>query len=230
MEHDFLSKIDELYNEEKHEEIIKLIEALPEDEKEYNILIMLAKAYYDIMDDDDTAHFEKTLSILKSISDDGESDLVWMYLIAKTYFNLNQEEIALEYFERIYNIINKDSDDIPVDVAVGLFIDSCRECIHTRAVNTFQSVLQYFLRDQNCNCEKIEDNDDCSCFVINKLKTTIYIDFECLQKNICTIKVKTIIDNRTIDWETFECYCKTLENAVVSATAEYLKKLQTYFI
>ena len=85
-------KIDTLYETGKYEEIISIVESLPEDEQTYHLLFVLAACYSDLSDlcDDDfhTYHY-KAIKILQKIADIGEHDLKWLYLIGRTYFNAN---------------------------------------------------------------------------------------------------------------------------------------------
>lgn len=174
MDNNLVNEIKTLYDEGRNEEIIRIIEALPDEDKEYNLLIMLARAYYDITSDTDNVYLEKALNILKSIRKDGESDLAWLYLIAKTYFNLNQEETAIEYFEYIHRLECKDRD-LPDNIFASHFIKSCRKYMRKKAMDVIRKNLcDYFGDITECDDENISiklKSDHLSlCITIEKIR------------------------------------------------------------
>ena len=75
MKQSILKQIEKLHTEEKHAEIIKLLENSNET-LDYELTCLLARAYCNmpVMADDDNKYINKGLSLLLSVKDMGEND------------------------------------------------------------------------------------------------------------------------------------------------------------
>lgn len=154
---ELVTQAETLYNIGEYSEVISLIQSLPEEQKTYHLLYLLALAYSDNLDGDDDDNQHSALKILKKISDQGEFDLKWLYLTGKVYFSLSQEEYAIEYFDKITRIVQKDKD-IAESMYMQHFVDSCRESLFDRALAVIFVVLKEASKDDKMTICNIDDN------------------------------------------------------------------------
>ena len=154
---ELVTQAESLYNIGEYSEVISLIQSLPEEQQTYHMLYLLALAYSDNLDGDDDDNQHSALKILKKISDQGEFDLKWLYLTGKVYFSLSQEEYAIEYFDKITRIVQKDTD-IAESMYMQHFVDSCREPLFDRALAVIFVVLKEASKDDKMTICNIDDN------------------------------------------------------------------------
>lgn len=154
---ELVTQAESLYNIGEYSEVISLIQSLPEEQQTYHMLYLLALAYSDNLDGDDDDNQHSALKILKKISDQGEFDLKWLYLTGKVYFSLSQEEYAIEYFDKITRIAQKDKD-IAESMYMQHFVDSCRESLFDRALAVIFVVLKEASKDDKMTICNIDDN------------------------------------------------------------------------
>lgn len=154
---ELVTQAESLYNIGEYSEVISLIESLPEEQKTYPLLYTLALAYSDNLEGDDDDNQHSALKILKKISDQGEFDLKWLYLMGKVYFSLSQEEYAIEYFDKITRIVQKDKE-IASLMNMQHFVDSCRESLFDRALAVVFVVLKEASKDDKLTICNIDDN------------------------------------------------------------------------
>ncbi|HIZ88720.1 MAG: tetratricopeptide repeat protein [Mucispirillum sp.] len=154
---ELVAKTESLYDNGEYNQIISLIQSLPKEQQTYPLLFMLALAYSDNIDGDDEENKRQALKILKQISDSGEYDIKWLYLIGKTYFETNQEEYAIEYFNRINRIYQKDKE-IASLMNVQHFIESCNEVLYERALAVIFITLKEASKDDNITINNISEN------------------------------------------------------------------------
>lgn len=154
---ELVTQAESLYNIGKYSEVISLIQSLPEEQKTYHLLYLLALAYSDNLEGDDDYNQHCALKILKQISDQGEFDLKWLYLTGKVYFTMSQEEYAIEYFDKIGRIVQKDKD-IAELMNMQHFVDSCRELLFDRALAVIFVVLKEASKDDKMTICNIDDN------------------------------------------------------------------------
>lgn len=154
---ELVTQAENLYNIGEYSEVISLIQSLPKEQQTYHLLYLLALAYsYNLEgDDDDNQH--SALKILKKISDQGEFDLKWLYLTGKVYFSLSQEEYAIEYFDKITRIVQKDKE-IAELMYMQHFVDSCRESLFDRALAVVFVALKEASKDDKMTICNIDDN------------------------------------------------------------------------
>lgn len=154
---ELVAKTESLYDNGEYNQVISLIQSLPKEQQTYPLLFMLALAYSDNIDGDDEENKRQALKILKQISDSGEYDIKWLYLIGKTYFETNQEEYAIEYFNRINRIYQKDKE-IASLMDVQHFIESCNEVLYERALAVIFITLKEASKDDNITINNISEN------------------------------------------------------------------------
>ena len=83
MREDILQKIESLYELEKHQEIIEMIEALPAEQLNAEIVSELGRAY------NNNGEYEKGLEVLKSIEFEEANNPRWNWRIAYSYYFLD---------------------------------------------------------------------------------------------------------------------------------------------
>ena len=105
MENNIIEVLNNLHKKEKHQEIIDKIEALPSEEKNSEIIGILARAYNNV------ENYEKALELLKSIEDIEKNTNVWNYRIGYSYYYLdNYLEEAKKHFLKAIELNPTDSD------------------------------------------------------------------------------------------------------------------------
>ena len=83
MKEDILQKIESLYDLDKHQEIIELIEALPAEQLSAELISELGRAYNNLQ------QYEKGLELLKSIEFEESNNPRWNWRIAYSYYFLD---------------------------------------------------------------------------------------------------------------------------------------------
>ena len=96
MKNNLIELLNTLHKEDKHQEIIDTIEALPNQEKTSEIIGILARAYNNV------ENYEKALELLKSTEDIEKNTHVWNYRIGYSYFYLDDCLEAKKYFLKSY--------------------------------------------------------------------------------------------------------------------------------
>ena len=105
MKNNLIELLNNLHKEGKHQEIIDKIEALSSEEKNSEIIGILARAYNNV------ENYEKALELLKSIEDTGKNTNVWNYRIGYSYYYLdNYLEEAKKHFLKAIELNPTDSD------------------------------------------------------------------------------------------------------------------------
>ena len=98
MKKEILEKIESLYEMGKHQEIIDLIEALPTEQLDTELIVELGKAYNNI------ENYEKGLKILKSIENEEGDNALWNWRVGYSYFFLKDYIKAEKYFLKAYEL------------------------------------------------------------------------------------------------------------------------------
>ena len=83
MKEEILQKIESLYDLDKHEEIIEMIEALPAEQLSAELISELGRAY------NNSGQYEKGLEVLKGIEFEEGNSPSWNWRIAYSYYFLD---------------------------------------------------------------------------------------------------------------------------------------------
>ena len=118
MKEEILQKIESLYDLEKHQEIIDMIEALPAEQLNTELISELGKAY------NNTQQFEKALEILKSIEFEEANNFRWNCRIAYSYYFLD-DFVNAEKYLLIANKLNPE-DDFTCTLLIETYISLSR--------------------------------------------------------------------------------------------------------
>ena len=117
MRKELLEKIESLYEMGKHQEIIDLIEALPTEQLDTELIGELGKAYNNI------ENYEKGLKILKSIENEEGDNALWNWRVGYSYFFLKDYIKAEKYFLKAYELEPDDeyARDFTCDFLIGTY-------------------------------------------------------------------------------------------------------------
>ena len=114
MKEKLLEKIENLNEMEKYQEIIDLIEALPAEQLNTELIGELGRAYNNIEE------YEKGLEILKSIENEVGDTALWNWRIGYSYFFLEDYTKAEKYFLKVYE--QEPDNEKACDFLVGTYI------------------------------------------------------------------------------------------------------------
>ena len=114
MKEKLLEKIESLNEIEKYQEIIDLIEALPAEQLNTELIGELGRAYNNIEE------YEKGLEILKSIENEVGDTALWNWRIGYSYFFLEDYTKAEKYFLKVYE--QEPDNEKACDFLVGTYI------------------------------------------------------------------------------------------------------------
>ena len=114
MKEKLLEKIESLNEMEKYQEIIDLIEALPAEQLNTELMGELGRAYNNIEE------YEKGLEILKSIENEVGDTALWNWRIGYSYFFLEDYTKAEKHFLKVYE--QEPDNEKACDFLVGTYI------------------------------------------------------------------------------------------------------------
>ena len=117
MKKELLEKIERLDELWKYQEIIDLIEALPTEQLDTELIGELGKAYNNI------ENYEKGLEILKSIENEEGDNALWNWRVGYSYFFLKDYIKAEKYFLKAYELEPDDeyARDFACDFLIGTY-------------------------------------------------------------------------------------------------------------
>ena len=117
MKKEILEKIERLDELWKYQEIIDLIEALPTEQLDTELIVELGKAYNNI------ENYEKGLKILKSIENEEGDNALWNWRVGYSYFFLKDYIKAEKYFLKAYELEPDDeyARDFACDFLIGTY-------------------------------------------------------------------------------------------------------------
>lgn len=107
MDKTFLDKITDLHNNDEHDKIISLIEEIPEIERDYDAIGLLARAYNNLEGSDGC---KKAIELLLSVEEKGKEDSLWHFRLGYAYFYTDKFQEAKEQFEESLRL-NPDEPD-----------------------------------------------------------------------------------------------------------------------
>ena len=104
MKEELLEKIGKLHEAEKYQEIIDLIEALPAEQLNTDLIGQLARAYNNV------ENYAKGLELLKTIEFEEGHSLIWNWRAGYSYFFLDDFVNAEKCFLKAYELDPDDND------------------------------------------------------------------------------------------------------------------------
>lgn len=97
--------------EDRHKDIIELIENLPEEELTPEILSILGRAYNNYATQEEKPEYaRKAVEVLSGLEPYFSDDHTWNFRLAYSYFLLNMEYKAIPYFEKALELLPGDED------------------------------------------------------------------------------------------------------------------------
>ena len=103
MKEEILQKIESLYDLDKHQEIIDMIEALPAEQLSAELISELGRAYNNLQ------QYEKGLELLKSIEFEESNNPRWNWRIAYSYYFLDDFKNAEKYLLKANKLYPEDN-------------------------------------------------------------------------------------------------------------------------
>lgn len=190
MSSEFIEKIDNWHKSEEHQKIVDSILDLPESERDYNLIVLLARAYNNLED------YENAVKLLLSVSETGKDDDLWHYRLGYAYYYLGNDLEAKKEFERVLELNPDDKD-------AKEFLDDCNDYLNN-ADDSFppEDPQQYVLEGLH---ELIIENNiikDGKLF-IPEWDLTISPSVEELTENMAVLYF--ILECGSWDREMFEC-------------------------
>ena len=134
MNQEFLNQLEQWNEEDQYQKIIDAIEALPEEALDFTLTSALARAYnnlaIDVMPPEDRPLYQRAVDLLLSlegqleeaVKQDPDAAHTWNFRLAYAYFYLDQESLALPYFEKALEGRPGDEDTLEM-------IDRCQRSL-----------------------------------------------------------------------------------------------------
>ncbi|MED4909029.1 SMI1/KNR4 family protein [Brevibacillus centrosporus] len=92
MDQALMEHLSQLHEEDEHQEIVDLLLAISEEERDYEAVNRLGRAYNNL------GLFEEALRELNKIADGGKEDPLWHFRVGFAYYHLRRYEEALQAF------------------------------------------------------------------------------------------------------------------------------------
>ena len=131
-----LKQIETWHEAEEHQKIVDAIAALPEEERDYELTSLLARALNNLGD------YKTAMQFLFSVAKEGQQDSLWFYRMGYAYFYLGKEEKALSYFQKALELNPQEEDAM-------LFIAWCEEALAEKQEGDFeQSYAEVYTKEE----------------------------------------------------------------------------------
>lgn len=121
MDQAFFDQLDHWHRQEQFQQIIDAIEAIPAEQRGYELTGLLARAYANTGAAGETDPFEKAVSLLRSTEAEGADDPNWHFRMGYALYYLDREEEAIPHLRRVLNLVPDDPECRPF----GLIAASC---------------------------------------------------------------------------------------------------------
>lgn len=92
MDQTLLDQLNQWHEEDEHQQIVNTLLAVPEEEREYEMISRLGRAYNNL------DLYDEALSQLEKIAEAGRQDSVWHFRVGYAYFYLRRYEEAVQAF------------------------------------------------------------------------------------------------------------------------------------
>lgn len=129
---DILNKCQNWHETNEHEKIVDALESIPCNERTKEIDMELARAYNNLGTSDRQASrklLKKALELMQSHQNELLETYSWNFRMGYTFYCLDQEGIALKYFEKALELHPGDDPKLNTKADIEEFIDSCHKCI-----------------------------------------------------------------------------------------------------
>lgn len=107
MSQTLLEKVLKWNEEDEYGKIIEAIEAVDEEERDYELTGQLARALNNRGEDGD---YERAVELLKGTEEEGKEDPNWHFRLGYAYYYMDREWLAMPEFERVLELKPEDED------------------------------------------------------------------------------------------------------------------------
>ena len=208
MKKELLEKIGKLHEAEKYQEIIDLIEGLPDKQLDADLIGELGRAYNNV------ENYQKGLEILKSIETEEGDNALWNWRIGYSYYFLKDYINAKKHFLKAYEL-DPDDEDV-CDFLIGVYLSLAK--IEDEKGNS-EKALEYALESRRyVKNEQVEvDTESLIAWLYNK-----YMDYTKAEEILRSILAK----NKEDEWVLSELgYCLS-EQEKHEEALKFLQRLE----
>ena len=114
MDKEILELLAEWHKNNEYQKIVDAILAIPEEERDYELIVQLARALNNLGD------YETATEMLLGVEEEGKNDPLWYYRLGYAYYYSDRFEQAKEKFEQVLRMTPDDED-------AGIFLDWCNQ-------------------------------------------------------------------------------------------------------
>ncbi len=136
--------IHDLADKKKWQVIVDTIERLPKIDLNFDLRMQLARAYNNISD------YDEALKVLFSLSEEGELNAYWNFVIGYSYIHKGRYELALKHFKKSFDLGRSDSEE---------YIEKCKKCINNTKIELKIIADKYKEFGLNISCITNVEND-----------------------------------------------------------------------
>ncbi|WP_444850874.1 DUF5713 family protein [Paenibacillus endoradicis] len=156
MEKDPLAQLIIWHQEDEHEKIVDRIMEIPQSDRDYDTVSLLAKAMNNL------ERYDEALQQLLTIEKLGENDPLWHFRVGYSYYYLEEYEEALRQFEITDKLDPEDRDTLTL-------LEWSRSNIDRKKKKLKQSAALKVLNEQTTDNEVSEDAFEAVANVTNKI-------------------------------------------------------------
>lgn len=172
MDNKLFKKLEEWREIGDHKKIIKKILSIPEEDRDYDLIGLLARAY------NNDEKYSKAIEQLMSVKQKGETDSVWLFRLGYAYFYSDRDEEAL-------SIIEKSLEINPDDKRIANFLQEIKEYLSKNNIESADDgtcdywELHLETVELPENTEEYFDDDFSPAFCLNIDRLTKGLCYEC---------------------------------------------------
>ncbi|MFR4988393.1 DUF6348 family protein [Anaerotruncus colihominis] len=174
MDQAFFDQLDHWHRQEQFQQIIGAIEAIPAEQRGYELTGLLARAYANTGAAGETDPFEKAVSLLRSTEAEGADDPNWHFRMGYALYYLDREEEAIPHLRRVLNLVPDDPETQAFWADCRELLTACHAAVETREITAryesdpldVHNTLDYLLRVSlhGClGCENSVEGDHIWC-------------------------------------------------------------------
>ncbi|MEI0551289.1 hypothetical protein R4K89_13390 [Brachyspira intermedia] len=97
-----IEEINKLHENDKHEKIIEIITAIPKEQRDTELVSLLARAYNNV------GKYDEAFDNLMYIREEGIDNSLWNHRVGYSYFYKGDKENASLHFKKAYDLNNDD--------------------------------------------------------------------------------------------------------------------------
>ena len=97
-------KIDKYWDEDKHDKIVQMIMAVPEEERDIDMLGQLVVAYNNL------ERYEDAVALSMDLKEESKEIISWYYRIGYAFVHMEEYETAAEYLDMGMELVNRQNN------------------------------------------------------------------------------------------------------------------------